>query len=113
MPVLAMAVPIPPGKTEALEQHLADAKNHPDLDETFKGFGISRETWHVQETEQGDLLVLVFDADDPFAMLQEFARSNDDLPTWQRQSIREILGVDLSQSPPAPPSRLIFDWSKE
>ena len=113
MPVLAMAMPIPPGKIEALEQHLADAKNHPDLDATFTGFGISRETWHVQETEQGDWLVLVFDADDPFAMLQEFARSNDDLPTWQRQSIREILGVDLSQAPPAPPSRLIFDWSKE
>ena len=42
MPVLAMALPIPPGKTEALEQHLADAKSHPDLDATFKGFGISR-----------------------------------------------------------------------
>ena len=110
MPILAMTIPIPPGKTPALEQHLAEAKNHPDIDETFKGFGISRETWHVQETVQGDLLMLVFDADDPFTMLQEFSCSNDDLPVWQRQSIKEILGVDLSQPPPAPPSRLIFDW---
>ena len=113
MPVLAMALPIPPGKTEALEQHLADAKNHPDLDATLKGFGIARETWHVQETEEGALLILVFDADDPFTMLQKYASSNDEVPAWQRQCIKEILGVDLSQAPPAPPSRLIFDWSKE
>ncbi len=32
MPVLAMAVPMPPRKTEALEQRLGEAKNHPDLD---------------------------------------------------------------------------------
>ena len=42
MPVLAMALPIPPGKTEALAQHLADAKNHPDLDAPFKGFGMNK-----------------------------------------------------------------------
>ena len=44
MPILAYAVPIPPGKTEALLQHLTEAAEREDLDETFKGFGISGET---------------------------------------------------------------------
>jgi hypothetical protein len=110
MPILSYAVPIPPGKTEALQQHIAEAAKRADLDETFRGFGISRETWHLQETPQGDLVVLVFDAEDPSAMLAEFATSEAELPTWQRKCLKEILGIDLSDPPPGPPSRLIFEW---
>lgn len=112
MPVLAMAVPIPPGKTQALEQHLAEAVERDDLDETLSGFGISRESWHLQETPAGDMLILVFEADDPLAMLKEYGQSQKDLPVWQRRCLKEILGVDLSEPPPGPPSRLVFDWSK-
>jgi hypothetical protein len=110
MPTLSYAVPIPPGKTEALQQHIAEAAKRDDLDETFRGFGISRETWHLQETPQGDLLVLVFEAEDPLGMLEQFAKSEKELPTWQRQCLKEILGIDLSDPPPGPPSKLIFEW---
>ena len=110
MPILAYAVPIPPGKTEALMEHLAEAAKRQDIDETFKGFGISRETWHLQETPQGEMLVLVFDAEDPLSMLKAFSESQEELPVWQRQCLKEILGVDLSEPPPGPPSKLIFEW---
>ena len=110
MPILAYAVPIPPGKTEALMEHLTEAAKRQDIDETFKGFGISRETWHLQETPQGEMLVLVFDAEDPLSMLKEFSQSQEDLPVWQRKCLKSILGVDLSEPPPGPPSKLIFEW---
>ena len=110
MAILAYAVPIPPGKTDALLQHLSEAAEREDLDETFRGLGISGETWHLQETPQGDLLVLVFDAEDPLSMLKAFSESQEELPVWQRQCLKEILGVDLSEPPPGPPSRLIFEW---
>ena len=108
--VLAYGVPIPPGKTEALLEHLEEAKQREDLSQTFRGFGITRETWHLQETPQGDVLVLVFEAEDPLRMLAEFSQSQADLPVWQRQCLKEILGVDLSDPPPGPPSKLVFDW---
>ena len=63
MPVLAMAIPVPPGKTTALEQHIAEAVEHEEFEETLKGFGITHESWHIQETPQGDLLILVFQSD--------------------------------------------------
>ena len=110
MPVLAMAVPVPPGKTKALEQHIAEAVEQEDFEETLKGFGITHESWHIQETPQGDLLILVFDADDPYSMLREFSLSEQDLPVMQKNFLRETLGVDLSQPPPGPPSRVIFSW---
>ena len=110
MPVLAMAVPVPPGKTKALEQHVKEAAEHEDFEETIKSFGIVHESWHIQETPQGDLLILVFESDDPLSMLQEFSRSERDLPVRQKNFLKQTLGVDLSQPPPGPPSRLIFAW---
>lgn len=110
MAILAQVLPVPPGKTKDLEAHLAEALEHPELSETLRGFGITRETWHLQETPQGDLLVLVFDCDDPPAMLKEYSESDKAVPTWQRKCIKEILGIDLSEPPPGPPSKLLFDW---
>lgn len=110
MPVLAMALPVPPGKTQALEQHIAEAVEHEDFEDTLKGFGILHESWHIQETPQGDLLIMVFEADDPLAMLGEFSQSEKDLPVMQKAFLKETLGIDLTQPPPGPPSRAIFSW---
>jgi len=110
MPCLAMALPVPPGKTAALEQHIAEAVAHEDLDATLRGFGITHESWHIQETPQGDLLILVFQADDPLEMLKQYSLSQDALVVRQKQFLAETLGIDLSQPPPGPPSRSIFEW---
>jgi len=111
MPCLAMAIPIPPGKTAALEQHIAEATQHEDFENTLRGFGITHESWHVQATPAGELLILVFQADDPLSMLAEFSQSQDELPVWQKEFLADALGIDLSQPPPGPPSRSIFEWS--
>ena len=113
MPVLAMAVPVPPGKSTALEQHIAEASQHPDFEKTLTGFGIQQESWHLQETPQGTLLILVFQSDDPNAMLQAFAQSQDPLPVLQRQFLKQTLGMDLSEPPPGPPPKTIFEWKKK
>ena len=110
MPVLAMAVPVPPGQTTALEQHIAEASEHPDFDKTLKGFGITHESWHIQETPQGDMLIQVFQADNPKEMLDAFGQSQDPLPVLQKQFLKETLGIDLSKPPPGPPPRIIFEW---
>jgi hypothetical protein len=110
MSVLAMALPVPPGKAQALEDHIAEAQEHEDFEKTLKGFGLVHESWHIQETPAGELLILVFQCDDPPAMLQAFAHSEDPLPVMQKQFIKEALGVDLSQPPPGPPPRTIFSW---
>ena len=85
-----MAVPIPPGKIKALERHITEAVQHEDFEETLTGFGILHESWHIQETPQGDLLILVFESDDPFSMLQEFSRSEKDLPVMQKNFLGKL-----------------------
>ena len=110
MAILSFAIPVPPGKIKDLEQHLAEATKHEDLDEAFRSQGISRESWHLQQTPQGDLLILVFDCDDPLFMLKEYSESERPILVWQRKCLKDILGIDLSDPPPGPPSTLLFDW---
>ena len=107
MSVLARALPVPSGKAQALEDHIAEAREHEDFEKTLKGFGIEHESWHVQETPAGEL---VFQYDDPPAMLQAFSQSKGTLPVMQNQFIKETLGVDLSQSLPGPRPKTIFEW---
>jgi hypothetical protein len=105
-----MSLPVPPGKVSALEQHIAEARERDDFHSTLSGFGIEHESWHIQQTPAGDLLIMVFQCEDPAAMLAEFSQSQKELPVWQRAFLKETLGVDLSEPPPGPPSRLIFSW---
>ena len=110
MTVMAMTVPVPPGKMEALEAYIAEAIEHEDLNKTLTGFGLEHESWHIQETPEGSLLILVFQCEDPPAMLEAFGKSDAPLPVMQKQFLKETLGIDLSQPPPGPPPRMIFDW---
>ena len=110
MKVLAMTVPVPPGKVSALEAHIEEAQEHKDLNKTLGGFGIEHESWHIEETPQGTQLILVFQCEDPPAMLEAFGKSDAPLPLMQKQFLKETLGIDLSQPPPAPPPRVIFEW---
>ena len=50
MSVLAMTLPIPEGKLDALENHIAEAKQRDDFEDTLRGFGLTHESWHVQST---------------------------------------------------------------
>jgi|TARA_B100000315_G_C14583079_1_gene591540 hypothetical protein len=111
MTVLAMTVPIPLGKVETQEAHIAEAIEHEDLNKTLNGFGIEHESRHIQETPEGTLLILVFQCEDPPAMLEAFGKSDAPLPVMQKQFLKETLGIDLSQPPPGPPPRMIFEWS--
>lgn len=110
MAVMAMAVPVPDGKVPALEAHILEARGRDDFDSTLRGFGIEHESWHVQETPGGTLLILVFQCDDPPAMMQAFGASDAPLPTLQRAFLKEALGMDLTEPPPGPPPRIIFNW---
>jgi hypothetical protein len=43
-------------------------------------------------------------------MLKEYSESERPLLVWQRECLKDILGIDLSDAPPGLPSTLLFDW---
>lgn len=106
MPALAFAIPILPGK-EALDRdtfhELEDARRD-DYEAALRDAGVTRHiVWH-QETPDGTIAVVYMEADDE-AGVAKFASSDAPLNRWFRDQMKEVHGIDISQSG-APPKQV-------
>lgn len=114
MPVVALAIPILPGKTDLFRG--ACQRFAVDRGEAFaasrRRHGVVAERGFLQQTPSGDLAVVVFDVDDPARMLRGMATSDDALDVQFRAYLREAFGVDLA-SGAGPASEQVFEWVDE
>jgi hypothetical protein len=62
----------------------------------------------LQETPQGDLVIVTLEGENPMQAMGAFANSNDDFTRWFVQQVQEIHGFDLRQPPDHPP-RLVLE----
>ena len=109
MAMLAMCLPILPGKKEKwlemMNHVLAKGTDAGD------GFRASREAAGVhersflQETPNGDFLILTFEGDDPQA---SFAKIMQNMPPDFGDFAKEVHGMDVN-APPPPLPKLVFD----
>ncbi len=91
-----MALPILPGKREALNA-FTKALAGPRLSEyEASQISVLRESWFVQQTPHGDLIIVYFEAPDVGAVMAGLAESTEPFDTWFRSQVLEITGVDLS-----------------
>ncbi len=104
MQPFCIAFPVLPGKRDAVKQ-FSDATFHTrrrEFEASEKRLGIPKETWFLQPTPQGDLILVYLEAPDPIKALQEFGRSQDPFDRWFKEEVKAITGVDLNQPPPGP-----------
>lgn len=103
------AFPVLPGKREAMRKFAQEVSNRrEDFVTSLKRQGASREQWFLQESDDGDLVLVYFTADDVEAAFGGFAASTDPFDVWQKKQFLEICGIDLTQPGPPPP-QVIFD----
>ncbi len=113
MAVFCGAFPVLPGKVEAARAFAKETmgSRRSGFDESQKRSGITRETWSIQETPDGNALVLVwFECPDPEKAFAELAQDPSDFAAWFRGRVMEISGVDLTEPVEGGPE-LILDWS--
>jgi hypothetical protein len=112
MASLAMAFPILPGKTEQLK-HFAQEMAGPrrsEYEASHKRVGITREFTSLQQTPQGDMLVVYWEVQDVQRMFEATAMSQEPFDIWFREIVKEIHGVDPSQPMPGPFPETLLDW---
>ena len=105
------ALPIVPGKTEAARafpQELGGPRRQ-ELAACGRGVGIVKETWAIQQTPQGDLLVAYVAGEDIAQAFTQFAASQNEFDRWFKQRVRETTGADLNVPPPGPISEVLAD----
>jgi len=99
------AFPILPGRTEAGRQ-FAKAVMGPrrkEYEESLHRQGVSRESWFLQSTPLGDLMIVYFEAADLAKALEAVGKSKDPFGVWFREQVKSVTGVDLAQPQEGPP----------
>jgi hypothetical protein len=110
MALIAMAIPIPPGKTEAWLKFGAELKGarRAEFVASRKRLGV-RERTFLQKTPMGDVVIVTLEGDDPGGAFQRMKAADDEFTKWFLAQVLAIHGVDLTKPPPGPPPELIMD----
>jgi hypothetical protein len=112
MAVFNGAFPVLPGKVNEARAFAKETMGprRSGFDESQQRGGITREMWSVQETPDGNALVLVwFESPDPEKSFAELAQDDSDFAVWFRARVKEISGVDLAEPQEGGPE-LVLDW---
>jgi hypothetical protein len=96
--LIAMAVPILPGKTEQWKKFSNDLKNRysKEYNESREDLEV-RERTFFQSTPNGDLIVLTLEGKNPEAAFQKFGQGKDEFTKWFVSQVKEIHGLDLTK----------------
>lgn len=118
MSIVVRAFPVLPGR-ETLTREFAAAVCGPRRQEAaafYQQFGISRETWHLQETGDGKWVIVVTEIDqEPKAAGQVLAQSTGVFERWFKDQVKQLSGIDQDTQPLGPPTEMIlyFDPDEE
>ena len=112
MRILVRAFPVLPGK-EGQVRALADevyGERRFQADEFFRRLGIRRETWHLQQTDAGPMVIVCTEVEDVAEAARDFAASEHPFDAWFKAQVRRLSGIDPNQQPTGPFSEQVFDW---
>lgn len=108
----AFAVPIPPGKTEAVrrltEECLGARKR--EYDDMQRRSGVTEESYWLQRNSKGgsDLLIVVSNSDQ-IDFMELMANPQTPFDRWYRDQIQDIFGVDITE-PAGERNELLGRW---
>jgi hypothetical protein len=102
MALVAIALPILPGKTEAWEQWAAELNGprRADYEDQRRRLGLKSESAFLQRTPGGDFAILVQEADDYDAYMSNLRSSKTPFDAWFNGKVEELHGLDLDTPMP-------------
>jgi len=111
MALIVRAFPVLPGKAEDIRRFAAEmaGPRRQEAAEFYKSFGVTRESWHFQETP-GPMVISITEIEgEPDAKAQAYAESVRPFDRWFKEQVHNLTGVDPNTQPLGPPSETIFD----
>ena len=103
------AIPILPGKTQAVrEMYKAIEARRSEADAANARYGIKKETWFIQPSPQGDLLLSYMEAEDVEKAMTAWLADQAPFAVWTKEKFKEFTGIDFSQPQQAPPPEQVW-----
>jgi hypothetical protein len=115
MSLVVRAFPVLEGKEEEIRrfaEELAGARRA-EASSFYRSFGVRRESWHLQQTPNGTIVIGVTEVDEPETRAPEYAQSQRGFDLWFKESVRRLTGIDPETEPLGPPTETLFEFSGE
>lgn len=96
----AIVFPLLPGKRHALAQFVSELNGEHRAAHDRSHSMVSRESWFMQPTPQGDLVIVYLESPDPTEVFAELAVSRNAFEVWFRAQVLNLTGMDLTMLPP-------------
>jgi hypothetical protein len=112
MAVFNGAFPVLPGKEDAIRSFTKEVfgSRLEQFNAQQAKAGITRETWTLQQTPMGSLVLVWFEGDVEKAFA-DLATDTDEFSTWFRAQVKDSTGVDFAAPDDSPPPEVLTDWS--
>lgn len=109
MKAFSASFPILQGKSEAAKGFAKTlmGPRYGEFEASEKRLKVSKESFFVEKTPQGHLIIVYFEADDVQKAAEDFGRSKDRFDRWFKDQVKGISGVDLNQPGGAPPEQIL------
>jgi len=93
--------------------HALETERKADAAAFYRKFGVSHESWHLQQTPNGPWIIGITMVDKPAESAPQFAASSTEFDSWFKGQVLRITGVDQAEQPLGPPTTQVFGWSDE
>ena len=105
------AFPLLPGKREAFHVFTDEMRRRSaEVAQFYDGYGIVRESWHLQQTPAGDLIICCTDIKDLKPAAAAYAAAHGPFETWFKRQVLDLCGIDANVQPLGPECRTVFVW---
>ncbi|MTI87210.1 MAG: hypothetical protein FH748_04495 [Balneolaceae bacterium] len=111
MKKFAYTFPIPKNNIDEWLQFAEEVKTskRKEFSAMHARIGVTKESWHLQDTEDGYLVVVYTEADDE-QFLERFKNDNSEFSDWFREKVSDLQNVDLNESTVM--SEMVLDWEE-
>ena len=77
----------------------------------YEEHGVTHESWYLQETPAGPLVIGLTQVTDVTTASASFAQSRTGFAAWFKEQVQALSGVDQNESPKGPPTTLVYEYS--
>jgi hypothetical protein len=111
MAVFNGVFPVQAGKEEDARAFAAETfgARRADFEAHLARVDVTRETWALQETPMGSLILVWFEGDVEKAFT-DLATNDSEYMAWFRAQVLDVTGVDLGAPPEGPPPTVLIDY---
>jgi hypothetical protein len=77
----------------------------------YRSHGVTHESYYLQETPMGNLVIGLTQVDDVPTASASFAQAQTGFAAWFKQQIMALSGVNPDETPEGPPTTLVYEYS--